>query len=135
VQVADRPKPLLTAVRIVAGHRVLPGRGRPTLPQACFAAPPESTSSSAFANTASSSTAGPQSTATPRAHPAEHGFSPKAIGRVTRGASHAAGSAIQTTGKLALGHLLLLASISLLLLGGWAIIFPLARLIHPPKHP
>jgi hypothetical protein len=29
----------------------------------------------------------------------------------------------------------MLLFISLLLLGGWAIIFPLARLVHPPKHP
>jgi outer membrane biosynthesis protein TonB len=136
VPVADRPKPLLTAVRIVAGHRVLPGRGRATLPQACVAAPPASTSSSAAANigAGSSSTAGPRGTATPLAQPAEHGFSPKAIGRVARGAGQAAGSAIQTTGKLALAHLLLLVFISLLLIGCWAIIFPLARLIRPLKH-
>jgi hypothetical protein len=138
VPVAGRPKPFLTAVKIVAGHRVLPGRGRATLPQACFSAPPTSTSSSASANTGagSSSTAGPQGTATPLAHPAaEQGFSPKAIGRVARGAGHAAESAVQTTGNFALAHLLILVFISLLVVGGWAIIFPLARLVHPPKHP
>jgi hypothetical protein len=29
----------------------------------------------------------------------------------------------------------MLVFISLLFVGCWAIIFPLARLIHPPKHP
>jgi hypothetical protein len=137
VPVAGRPKPFLTAVKIVAGHRVLPGRGRARLPQACFAAPPASTSSSASANTGarSSSSADPQATATPLAQPAEHGFSPKAISRVARGAGHAAESAVQTTGNFALAHLLIVVFISLLVLGGWAIIFPLVRLVHPPKHP
>jgi hypothetical protein len=56
---------------------------------------------------------------------------PKALGRVTK----ATGQAVKSTGQAALHHLLFLVFISLVLAGGWAVLFPLARLIHPPKHP
>jgi hypothetical protein len=134
IPVDDRPKPLLTAVTIVSGHRVVPGRRPAKLADACLPAPPAAASSSVSAG---GNVVPPA--ATPPARHGQHGFSPsaapKALGRTARGAGKAAATAVKTTGQAALRHFLLLALISLVLVGGWAVIFPLARFIHPPRHP
>ena len=133
IPVSDRPTPLLTAVRIVAGRRVVPGRRPTAFAHACIPAPPVGASSSSSARTGAGGR-----TVTPPAHHDHHGLSPsaatKAIAGVTRGAGHVAATAAKSTGQAALRHLLLLLFISLLLTGGWAILIPIARFIHPPKH-
>jgi hypothetical protein len=134
VPVSDRPKPLLAAVTIVAGHRVVPGRRPRALALACLSTSHATASLSVPASTG----AGPKTDA-PSGVQGEHGMSPssapKAIGRVARGAGEAAVTAVKASGRAALHHLLLLFLVSIVVLGGWAIIFPLARFIRPPRHP
>jgi hypothetical protein len=133
IPVDGRPELLLTAMTIVSGHRVVRGRRPERLAEACLPAPPAASSSVP---------AGPgvePPAATPPATHGQHGFSPsagpKALGRTAKGAGKAAATAVKTTGQAALRHVLLLALISLVLAGGWAVLFPLARFIHPPRHP
>lgn len=129
VPVNDRPKPLLVAVRIVAGHRVLRGRGATTLAHACLAG---NASAAAPASTGAGQTG-----ASPRVN-AQHGISPSsaptAIGRAARHAGETVATAVKTSGQAALRHLLLVLPISFVVIGGWVVIFPLARFIRPARH-
>lgn len=137
IPVDDRPKPLLAAVTVVAGHRVAPGRHPGRLARACLPAPPTPAASSSPPVRTDAVTQA--STPAPPAVHAHHGITPgsapKALGNATRQAGLAAATAVKSTGHMALRHLLLLAIISFVLMGGWAVVFQLARFFQPPRHP